>query len=72
MTLPDKKLVCFSDNRKCMFLVAKEIQAIHCTCSKVIDENHRRAVCSAVSGYFAVNIPFFFATMVSLFGAGAF
>ena len=43
-----------------MFLIVKEIQVIHCTCSKVIDEKHRRAVCSAVSGYFAVNIPFFF------------
>ena len=69
MTLPDKKkLVLFSDNRKCMFLVVKEIQVIHCTCSKVIDEEHRRAVCSAVSGYFAVSISFFFATIVSLFG----
>ena len=54
-----------------MFLAVKEIQVIHCTCSKVIDDKHRQAVCSAVSGYFDVNIPLFFATIVSLFGARA-
>ena len=42
-----------------MFLAVKEIQVIHCICSKVIDDKHRQAVCSAVSGYFAVNISFF-------------
>ena len=42
-----------------MFLAVKEIQVIHCICSKVIDDKHRQAVCSAVSGYFAVNILFF-------------
>ena len=54
-----------------MFLAVKEIQVIHCTCSKVIDDKHRQAVCSAVSGYFDVNIPSFFTTIVSLFGARA-
>ena len=54
-----------------MFLIVKEIQVIRCTCSKVIDENHRRTVCSAVSGCFSVNIQFFCATSASLFGAGA-
>ena len=54
-----------------MFLAVKEIQVIHCICSKVIDDKHRQAGCSVVSGYFAVNISFFFATIVSLFGAGA-
>ena len=51
----------------------KEIQLVHCTCSKVIVDKHRQgSVCSAVSGYFAVQIPlFFFATIVSPFGAGA-
>ena len=53
-----------------MFLAVKEIQVIHCICSKVIDKHKQAVVCSAVSGYFAVNISFF-ATIVSLFGAGA-
>ena len=41
-------------------LSAKNLRAPPAVRGLVIGEKHRRAVCSAVSGYFAVGIPFFF------------
>ena len=70
MTLPDKGLPWCSDYKNACFWQWRKFQAIHCTCSKGIDEKKYRQ--SAVRLFIVSLLTFrYFSTIVSIFGAGA-